>query len=76
MSRNTDVRVFVLIGETGDFVVAKDRLDLNELYAHEFGGLPPATRTIAIAMNVARPRDVLVGGIVEEASTQVVVDIN
>jgi hypothetical protein len=76
MSQKTDVRIFVLVGETGDYVVAKDRQDLHDLYANEFGGLPPATRSIAIAMNIARPRDVLVSGIVEEADRQVVVDVS
>jgi hypothetical protein len=76
MSSKTDVRVFILVGETGDFVVAKDRQDLHDLYSNEFGGLPPATRTVAIAMNIARPRDILVSGVVEATQAQVMVDVN
>ena len=76
MSKLKDVRVYILVGETGDFVVSKDRQDLHDLYANEFGGLPPATRTVAIAMSVTRPRDVHVSAIVGEEHATVEVDVS
>lgn len=76
MSKHTDVRVYLLVAEDGHFVVAKDRQDLNDLFANEFGGVPPATRSIAVALNVTRPRDILVSGILEEPRVQVEIDVS
>lgn len=76
MVQKTDVRVFVLLGEDGNFVVARDRHDLHDLYANDFGGLPPATCSISIALNVTRPRDVLVGGVIDAARDHIEVDVN
>lgn len=76
MAKIADVRVYVLIGENGDYTIAKDRMDLHDLYMHEHGSLPPATRTVAIAMSVARPRDAHVSAIVGEEHAKVEVDVS
>ena len=65
MSENVEIEVHVLIGEGGEYVVAKDRDELADLYAAEHGAVPAVTRVFAVQLSVPAPSAILIKAAVD-----------
>lgn len=62
MAADLKIEIHVLVGETGDYVVARDRDSLVEAYEQEFGTLPPATRNLTLELTMAPPGATVIRG--------------
>lgn len=70
-----EIEVFVMINESGDYVVCKERDELFELYANEIGD-GDATRIIALTLKVPAPTDVMVTIDVPDQPEKTVVSVS
>lgn len=65
MSENVEIEVHVLIGEGGEFVVAKDIDELADLYAGEYGAVPAVTKVFSIMLTTPGPSATMIKAAVD-----------
>lgn len=66
MSETVEIELHVLVGDDGEFVVAKDVDELVDLYAGEHGGVPVITRVFTVKLSVPRPGAITITAAVDK----------
>lgn len=65
MARTTQVTVWVLVGENGDYVVSADDADIGELFTDNVSDDPSyARRMVKVVLTVPLPEPVTMNGTV------------
>jgi hypothetical protein len=73
----TEIEIFVMIDQDGDYVIAKDADDLGSRYEEEIHSSPPnATRVFALKLTVPMPKATVVTATLPDTDGPVTVTVS